>query len=91
MNKTLFYRTLIRTPLKTLVIFLLLSVSMFGIVLQLIEMEKTSSSINQAKDEYFGVGYAEVEPYKGHGVSDPLYLDTDPRMNVEQRFADTDF
>ena len=62
MKISLNIKTLLRTPLKTLVTFLLLAATSYMLFLSVAEYSAVSREMERAVDFYYGLGAVEVEP-----------------------------
>ena len=80
MRPSLLIRTLYRSPVRTLLTFILLSVVMFAFFSQTAEYAVTAREFNNAAKQYCGVGAAEIAPLSDSHVDYGLYLYADPRM-----------
>ncbi len=84
-------KTLYRSPVKTLLTFILLSVVTFAFFSQTAEYAVTSREFNSATRQYCGIGAAEISPPVDSHPESPNYIFADPRMSQSYSEADKEF
>ncbi len=90
MRAVLSMKTLIRSPVRTILSLILLGVVSFAFFSRTAEYAVTVREMNSAAGEYRGVGSAEVSPALAPqaldlsaprlDTSDPYYVNADPRI-----------
>ncbi len=80
MRPSLTLKTLYRSPVRTILTFVLLGVVTFAFFSQTAEYAVTAREIANAAERYVGVGSAEVAPANDQPTWVFNYLDTDPRV-----------
>jgi hypothetical protein len=81
MRPLLSLKTLFRSPVRTLLTFILLGVVTFAFFSQTAEYAVTAREFNSAAEQYVGVGTAEITPPPESGdFGTPQYINADPRI-----------
>ena len=80
MRLTLSIKTLYRSPVRTILTFILLGVLTFAFFSQTAEYTITVREMNSAAGQYVGVGAVEIAPPEEIDTRLPLYINTDLRM-----------
>lgn len=73
-------KTLYRSPIKTFLTFLLLTVVTFALFSQTAEYAVTAREFNNAAKHYIGVGSVEIAPTEKPNPGSPTYINSDPRI-----------
>ena len=80
MRPVLALKTLLRSPMKTVLTFILLGVVTFALFSRSAEYAIIKREMDAAAKQYRGVGAVELEPAAESYPDMPLYIHTDPRM-----------
>lgn len=93
MKLKLAFKTLFRSPVRTMIILILLIAVTFALFSQVIEYSVALREMNRAAEQYDGVGAIEVEPARAvfFGTAyagDPRYAFLDPRVGVYDTWDD---
>lgn len=80
MRPSLSVRTLYRSPVRTLLTFILLAVVTFAFFSQVAEYAVTTREFNNAVKQYYGLGAVEIKPPDVPVVENGYYLQFDPRI-----------
>ena len=83
MKPLLILKTIFRTPLKSLLTFILLSLVMFSLITRVAEYSIIEREIKNAAKEYQGIGTSEISEAKESFPQTHSYIKTDPRLKEE--------
>ena len=93
MKLKLAFKTLYRSPVRTVITIALLVAVTFALFLQVIEYSVALREMNRAAEQYDGVGAVEVEPartvfFSSVYAGDPRYAFLDSRIGVHDSWED---
>lgn len=91
MKPLLILKTIVRTPLKSLLTFILLSLVVFSLITRLAEYSIIEREIKNAAKEYQGIGTVEISEAKDSFPHTPSYITTDPRLREKNIYKSKDF
>ena len=83
MKPLLLLKTIFRTPLKSLLTFILLSLVMFSLITRVAEYSIIEREIKNAAKGYQGIGTVEISEAKESFPRTHSYIKTDPRLKEE--------
>lgn len=83
MKLSLIIKTIFRTPLKSLLTFILLSLVMFSLITRVAEYSIIDREVKNAAKEYKGIGTAEISEAKESFPETHRYIKTDTRLREE--------
>ena len=91
MRTTVSLKTLFRSPVRTILTFVLFGVVSFAFIVQVSEYAITKREINNAALLYRGVGTVEIKPPIEQDVRTPFYIVTDQRISAEYTKEEKEF
>ena len=82
MKPKLSLKTLYRSPVRTVLTFILLAAVTFALFSQVLEYSNTKKEFEENVEMYYGTGKVEASPAEYKNTEYPYYIEADPRVDA---------